>query len=459
MKKSRMKLRKRIYPILWSGIIVISLFLLSRFANLSFSANIGQADSTLVDILFSGLCSKVMEEGSSLVSYTAEEEQFNFPIEFAMNEFALQRFTDSNSVVTVEAKEYSSLLDENHNAITKGAATETMSTGIVNGTDIYEIPDKYLSREYVLSNGAVYNSSMVQKDQAQQPANVSDQLQVGYEKGDVYEETEDRTTPQENESVETANTTGVKYSLDQLKDINFLIRNFYIVDGSTKITETLFNAEKLLDKDMKLKQDNKSPQILIYHTHSKEAYANSRAGNSEDTVVGVGSYLTDILKDKYGYNVIHDTTAYDYGADGRNVAYTRTKAALNTILKKNPTIEVVIDLHRDGGNARTVTINGKETARVMLFNGLSRDNEGPITYLDNPNLQNNLAFSLQMQLKSKELYPNFFVKNYLKPLRYNMHVRPKCLLVELGTEENTIESAKNAMVPFAKVLDSVLQGE
>ena len=93
----------------------------------------------------------------------------------------------------------------------------------------------------------------------------------------------------------------------------------------------------------------------------------------------------------------------------------------------------------------------------MLFNGLSRDKKGPITYLDNPNLADNLAFSLQLQIKSLEKYPGLFFKNYLKYLRFNLHLRPKALLIELGTENNTLQSAKNSMVYLAEILDDVFK--
>lgn len=132
---------------------------------------------------------------------------------------------------------------------------------------------------------------------------------------------------------------------------------------------------------------------------------------------------------------------------------------LNKILKENPSIEVVIDLHRDSGDSKTTIIDGVETAQIMLFNGLCRDPDGPLPKLENPYLQDNLAFSLQLQLKSMEVNNGLFIKNYLNAYRYNMHVRPKCLLVELGTVGNTLQSAKNAIVPFAEILNRVLMGE
>jgi stage II sporulation protein P len=104
---------------------------------------------------------------------------------------------------------------------------------------------------------------------------------------------------------------GTAFTLDQLKDVSFLVRNFYIVDPDTSLVDSLFDSEVMLGKDMTMKQGSDAPQILIYHTHSQEAYVDSREGNPEDTVVGVGTYLTEILEEEYGYNVIHDTTIYD----------------------------------------------------------------------------------------------------------------------------------------------------
>lgn len=103
-------------------------------------------------------------------------------------------------------------------------------------------------------------------------------------------------------------------------------------------------------------------------------------------------------------------------------------------------------------------INGKATARIMFFNGLSQTPEGPISYLPNPYREENLAFSLKMQLKAEEYYPGFTRKIYLKGLRYNEHLRPRSALIEVGAQTNTFEEAKNAMEPLAELLDMVLQG-
>jgi len=252
--------------------------------------------------------------------------------------------------------------------------------------------------------------------------------------------------------------------LKKSRSRSYLLKNFYITDSSTSIDNSIFNVEKLLSKDVTIKKSDK-PQILIFHTHGgSEAFIDSKKGRKSESIIGVGSRLAYILRKKYGYNVIHDTTEYDKinGSIDRNKAYNNAASHISKTLDENPSIEVVIDLHRDGvGNAvhRLTTIDGERTAQVMFFNGLSRNSSGNIDYLYNKNLQANLSFSLQMKLKCMENYPDFAKPIYLKNYRYNMHLRERYLLIELGNENNTLQEAKNAMEPLAKVLDQVLSGK
>ena len=212
---------------------------------------------------------------------------------------------------------------------------------------------------------------------------------------------------------------------------------------------------------MHLAKNVDGPQILIYHTHSQEGYADSAPGNLDTTVVGVGEYLTQILREKYGMNVLHHTGTYD--VNDRDHAYSNAEPAIEQILRENPSIEVVIDLHRDGvaeGTRLVTEVDGTRMASIMFFNGLSRTTAlGDISYLKNPYIQDNLAFSFQMQLKAAEYYPGLARPIYLKGYRYNMHVKPKSLLIEVGAQTNTLQEAKNAMVPLADVLHRVIQEE
>jgi stage II sporulation protein P len=251
-----------------------------------------------------------------------------------------------------------------------------------------------------------------------------------------------------------------KINREKLNDYDYLRQNFYIVDSSTTIGSDQLNAEQFLSKDMTIDEDGDGPQILIYHTHSQEGYADSTEGDASTSVVAVGEYLAQILTEKYGFRVLHHTGEYDVG--DRDHAYSNAAPALEEILKEYPSIQVVIDLHRDsiGSDTRLVTeINGKSTAKIMFFNGLCRTAaSGNLTSLVNPYLEDNLAFSFQMQLAAAEYYPDFTRKIYLKGYRYNMHYCPKSLLVEVGAQNNTLQEAKNAMEPLADVLSKVLTG-
>ncbi|MBQ9767379.1 MAG: stage II sporulation protein P [Lachnospiraceae bacterium] len=239
------------------------------------------------------------------------------------------------------------------------------------------------------------------------------------------------------------------------------LANYYIEDSSTKATADIFDIEELLNVDLTVKKSDE-PQILIFHTHTSEGYADSRPGVAEDTVQGAGEILATTLREQYGFNVIHETTVFDRtaeGADDRNNAYNNALPVITALLEKYPSIEVVIDLHRDSGNARTATVNGVQMAKVMLFNGLCRTKDGPISYYSNENLTGNLAFSLHLQITGNELFPGMMHRIYLKSYRYNMHLKEKYLLVELGTHKNTVAEAQAAMEPFAKVLATVLSAE
>jgi stage II sporulation protein P len=500
MKKIRVRVRLKIYPVLWSIMIIAAIYLMLRFAMITFTEEMGQAG--FMNALSAKLCINLVETGSPLLKYSADEdgELYAFPMNLFNNSLALGEFIENDTAVTVNAKDVVNegngfhtfndgsswkvdnnstdndspdekesdkdetdtknlASDDTSNNTSSDDTSENQSSGIIS---LFSIHSDQISAEYLLTNGAVIKSSQT-GELIGAGEYYSEQLKVNYEESDLHDEDAEKGAAQaEGNAVETVSTDSrASYTLEKLKDVNYLIKTFYVVHASTSIDKDLFNTEELLSKDMTIKQNNEKPQILIYHTHSQEAFADSKTGNVDDTVVGVGSYLMKVLEEDYGYNVIHDESTYDIvnGSLDRNVAYSQAEDGISKILEKNPSIEVIIDLHRDSGNARTIMIDGKKAAQVMLFNGLSRDQNGPITYLNNPNLKNNLAFSLKLQLESISEYPGFFKKNFLKSYRYNLHLRPKSLLIELGTVNNTVEEAKNAMPPFAKILDKVLKGE
>ena len=256
-----------------------------------------------------------------------------------------------------------------------------------------------------------------------------------------------------------------KVSIDKLKDFEYLIHNFYTVDASTVVTENDLNAEKLLKKDMRIKKNQKNPQVLIYHTHSQEAFKDSKKGKTKDTIMGMGEYLAKLLNEKYGIPTLHHEGVYDLidGKLDRSKAYQMAEPQIKKILSQNPEIEVVIDLHRDGVKESThlaTEIDGKQTAQIMFFNGMSKTKaNGEISYLHNPYKEDNLAFSLQMQLYAAEKFPGLTRRIYLKSYRYNMHLMPKSLLIEAGAQTNTVEEMRNSMEFLAQILYGVLTEE
>lgn len=280
------------------------------------------------------------------------------------------------------------------------------------------------------------------------------------------EEEKQQEKQQEEGAQEVMTPVSKEISLEPYRDFDLLIRDFYVVDKSTYITEEELNVEKMLNYDLRISNlegegETEEPKVLIYHTHSQEGYADSVPGDSSTTVVGAGERLAQLLQEEYGIPVLHHTGEYD--VTSRDYAYANVEPWLKKILEENPSIEVVIDLHRDGVAADThllTEINGKKTAQFMFFNGLSRlKSTGDIEYLKNENREGNLAFSFQLQMKCMQYYPGLARSIYLKGYRYNMQYREKSLLVELGAQTNTVEEVWNALPPLAHVISMVLLGE
>lgn len=271
---------------------------------------------------------------------------------------------------------------------------------------------------------------------------------------------ETKTADIEKEAIATR-PSGSYMIREKLADYDYMIQNFYSIHPTTTAGRDMMDAETFLSMDLSMEKREDGPQILIYHTHSQEEFVDYPE-NSEATIVGVGAYLAKLLEAN-GYQVIHDDSMYDMknGKLDRNKAYTYALEGISGILQKYPTIEVVLDLHRDGvdeGTKLVTDVNGKPTARIMFFNGTSQTPDGPIEYLPNPNRTANMAFSFQMHLIAAEQYPGLTRKIYLKGLRYNQHVRARTALVEVGAQTNTYAEALNAMEPLADLICRVLEG-
>ena len=264
-----------------------------------------------------------------------------------------------------------------------------------------------------------------------------------------------------NEEPVTAQVANIDLSIEKLRDFNYLISKFYTVDSTTTIGANQLNVDDLLSRNMKINTTSNGPKVLIFHTHSQEGFADSKAGDASTTIVGMGEYLSTQLN-ALGIETLHHDGVYDLinGKLDRSKAYQQAEIGVKEILNQYPSIEVVIDLHRDGvpESTKLVTeMEGKQVAKIMYFNGLCRTkSNGDLTSMPNPYIQDNLALSLQMQLESERQFPGFTRRIYLKGYRYNMHLMPKTLLIEAGAQTNTVEEVKNAMDILAKILSKVL---
>ena len=321
------------------------------------------------------------------------------------------------------------------------------------------LEDRKISRKIAEENSEFLEAKLLEENQEAGPP------ESGYENTGGVDAQSSQAATEETAAAGTLEKAPVTdIPLEKFQDFNFVMSSFYTVDKTTSINSEQLNAPELVQMDLRMQTGREQPQILIYHSHSQEEFIDSVPGDPSTTIVGVGAYLTKLLRESYGYNVLHVTDTFDMvdGKLDRNQAYTFAQERISQILEENPSVEVVIDLHRDGvpeGKRLVTNVNGKETAKIMFFNGLSRTNKnGEITYLPNPYIKENLAFSLQMMLESKKYYPDLARTIYLRGYRYNLHLRPKTLLVECGAQTNTVQEEMNAMEPLADILNKVLTG-
>lgn len=228
------------------------------------------------------------------------------------------------------------------------------------------------------------------------------------------------------------------------------------------------NIQKILENGTSLKLDSKSePSVLIYHTHTTECYKlldngvysekwSSRNTDSALNMVRVGDELANVLTDN-GFSVIHDTKIYDTAYSG---AYDRSRETVMQYLEEYPSIKVTLDVHRDAiyadDNVRykpTASINGSKTAQVMIITGAQ---EGAIT--DFPNWEENLNFAVALQNKAEEQFDGLMRPIFFARRQYNMDVTPYSLLLEFGTDANTLTEAVRAANNIGEAL-SLLLGE
>jgi stage II sporulation protein P len=334
---------------------------------------------------------------------------------------------------------------------------------------IYDIQQSVSGEETVVLNQTIITSNSNETQQSVTDSSEAAGTQENVTENSAETTEEDLFDASAVETLVISNTDGmvsgpepINYSMAQLMDFDTLLSECYVVDSSTTVTEDELDAEKLLSFDMGIDTSGEDIKVLIYHTHGSESFSDSREGVMEDTVIGVGDELANLLENTYGIKVYHDRNIYDNinGIMDRSNAYNLAGAAIDEILAENPGIEVVLDLHRDGVNDEVKlvrTVDGRETAQIMFLNGVSRlKSSGDIEYLYNPHKEENLSFSLKLFLNGRSLYGDLIRKIYIRGYCFNLDRVARSSLIEVGAQTNTVEEAKNAMIPLARIISQVL---
>lgn len=264
------------------------------------------------------------------------------------------------------------------------------------------------------------------------------------------------------DSTDSADSEGLPSQL-QGKTLEMQIMDSGTHDGSVYVKNS--NKSHSIDigqelntaPNVKIKKDA-GPQVLIYHTHTTEAYTgDTRTTDKTRSVCAVGDEIAQQLKNA-GINVIHDTTYHDYPAyDG---SYDRSKVTMQNYLKKYPGIQVTLDIHRDamhrGDGTKlkpTAIIGGKKAAQVMIISGC--DDTGSLGF---PNWECNLRLALRLQKEISEENPGLARPLNFCPRRYNEELTKGSLLIEVGTDVNTLDEAKYSGSLVGKALAQVLNG-
>ena len=232
-------------------------------------------------------------------------------------------------------------------------------------------------------------------------------------------------------------------------------------------TGSKIDIKSLLEKKLSIKiAKNTKPQVLIMHTHTTESFMSDerdyytendkwRSRDSKKNMIAIGDVIEQKLK-AAGIGVIHDTTVHDYPA--YSGSYTRSAATIKSDLKAYPSIKIVIDIHRDSITADNkdkikpvVKIDGKNAAQVMLVMG---SQTGGIT--DYPNWKENLSLALKYQQTLEVMYPGLARAVTLNSGKYNQNLTKGSILLEVGTEANTLDEAKRGAAYAGDALVSLL---
>ena len=241
----------------------------------------------------------------------------------------------------------------------------------------------------------------------------------------------------------TISNTGIQYGNVWVKNTN----KYHDIDIAAELEK---------QPDVSLKRDG-SVEILLYHTHTTEAFqGETRTQDNSRNVVAVGEKVAAELE-AAGFGVVHDTTCHDYPS--YNGSYDRSGETIQRNLEQYPGIQVAIDIHRDAlgtSDARTkptVMVNGRKAAQIMIVSGC--DDDGTIGF---PDWEYNLRLAVRCQQAVSYLYPSLARPLSFCPKKYNEHMTHGSILVEFGTDASTLDEVLYSGELFGKALVQTLLG-
>lgn len=270
-----------------------------------------------------------------------------------------------------------------------------------------------------------------------------------------------------------APTEGIPKDARKISEINISPKSAKGYINADKIyvtnqTPYEVDIEKLVNDSLPYKIEDGAPQVLILHTHASESFTPSDKNyyvptdpdRTEDTnfnIVRVGEEMAKKLNEM-GINTLHDKTIHDYPS--YNGSYNNALKTIEDYKKRYPSIKIVLDVHRDAmitsdGTKLKVctTIDGEKVAQVMILCGTDANG------LNHPNWRENFKLALKIQAKMADMYPNFPRPLMLVKERYNMHATTGSLLLEVGSNGNTLEEAilggRYAATAIGEVLNSL----
>ena len=223
----------------------------------------------------------------------------------------------------------------------------------------------------------------------------------------------------------------------------------------------------LWDADAPLSIDKTKPAVLIFHTHTTEGYelldrdwyaadSTSRTTDTSRNVARVGTAIAEELE-RAGFRTLHDTTVHDESYTG---AYDHSRKAVESYLREYPQLSVVLDVHRDSIQETNgtkikpvVTVDGKKAAQIMIISGA----QGGTRAANFTGWEQNLRFALRLQDALETQAAGLTRPLFFCHRQYNMDLTPCSLLVEFGSEANTLEEAVYAGRLFGRALAGLLE--